>query len=153
MPAAFRLWKRSNLLQIPIRRPSREGLAATVSAARAACDGRRMVPLDPRARALARVGGAFGRGAPQPLSRRRTLRQPHGSRGTRAALAAGPRHAQAEERAAAAQPLLDLVGVERQRGAAPTKPVPVTLANGRKLAVSLFGAMTLEAADADEKRS
>ncbi|HXJ52133.1 MAG TPA: DUF4350 domain-containing protein [Burkholderiales bacterium] len=48
-------------------------------------------------------------------------------------------------------PLLDLVGVERQRGAAPTKPVPVTLANGRKLAVSLFGAMTLEAADADEK--
>jgi hypothetical protein len=50
-----------------------------------------------------------------------------------------------------ADPLLDLVGVERLRGAAPTKPVPVELADGRKLAVSLFGAMTLQAADADEK--
>jgi hypothetical protein len=50
-----------------------------------------------------------------------------------------------------ADPLFDLVGVERQRGAAPSKPVPVELADGRKLAVSLFGAMTLEAPDADEK--
>ena len=50
-----------------------------------------------------------------------------------------------------ADPLLDLVGVERQRGAASSKPVPVELADGRKLAVSLFGAMTLEAPDADEK--
>ncbi|MFL6565219.1 MAG: hypothetical protein ACJ8G5_09845, partial [Burkholderiales bacterium] len=33
----------------------------------------------------------------------------------------------------------------------PGKPVPVELADGRKLAVSLFGAMTLRAADADEK--
>ena len=50
-----------------------------------------------------------------------------------------------------ADPLLDLVGVKRLSGAAPAKPVPVELANGRKLSVSLFGAMTLEAEDADEK--
>jgi hypothetical protein len=48
-------------------------------------------------------------------------------------------------------PLLDLVGVERVRGAAPSKPAPVRLADGRTIAVSLFGAMTLESADAGEK--
>lgn len=50
-----------------------------------------------------------------------------------------------------ADPLLDLVGVERLRGAAPSKPSPVELADGRKLSVSLFGAMTLQATDADEQ--
>jgi hypothetical protein len=50
-----------------------------------------------------------------------------------------------------ADPLLDLAGVERLRGVAPAKPVAVELADGRKLSVSLFGAMTLEAGDADEK--
>lgn len=50
-----------------------------------------------------------------------------------------------------ADPLLDLVGVERLRGVAPSKPAPVELADGRKLSVALFGAMTLQAADAGEK--
>jgi hypothetical protein len=42
-------------------------------------------------------------------------------------------------------PLLDLLGVQRQSAPPPAKPMPVELPNGRKLTVSIFGAMTLQA--------
>jgi hypothetical protein len=41
-------------------------------------------------------------------------------------------------------PLFEIVGVRRLTVAAPSKPVPVELPGGRKLSVSLFGAMTLQ---------
>ena len=47
-------------------------------------------------------------------------------------------------------PLLDLLGVQRVAAPGPSKPVQVELSSGRKLTVSLFGAMTLQTED-DEK--
>jgi hypothetical protein len=41
-------------------------------------------------------------------------------------------------------PLFDLLGVQRQSAPAPAKPLPLELADGRKLAVSIYGAMTLQ---------
>jgi hypothetical protein len=51
-----------------------------------------------------------------------------------------------------ADPLFELLGVQRQAAPPPPKPVPVELAGGRKLAVSIFGAMTLKAAGKDAAR-
>lgn len=44
-----------------------------------------------------------------------------------------------------ADPLLDALGVERAAGPPPTKPAPVELPGGRKVAVSIFGGMALKA--------
>ena len=49
-------------------------------------------------------------------------------------------------------PLLELLGVERTTGAAPSKPVPIELPDGRRLAVSIFGAMTLQGVGAKPAR-
>ena len=49
-------------------------------------------------------------------------------------------------------PLLELLGVQREAAPAPAKPVPVVLPGGRKLAVSLPGAMALQAQDEDAAR-
>jgi hypothetical protein len=57
-------------------------------------------------------------------------------------------HAMVEaELVGVADPLLDEVGVQRQAAPPPRKPLPLELAGGRKLTVSIFGAMTLQAAD------
>jgi hypothetical protein len=53
---------------------------------------------------------------------------------------------------ALSDPLLELLGVQRQPASAQAKPVPVTLADGRELIVSLPGAMTLQARDGDAAR-
>jgi hypothetical protein len=45
-----------------------------------------------------------------------------------------------------ADPLLELVGVQRLPAPVPPKPTPLELEGGRKLTVSIFGAMTLQAA-------
>jgi hypothetical protein len=45
-----------------------------------------------------------------------------------------------------ADPLFDLVGVQRSAAAPPPKPVPVELPGGKKLTVSIFGAASLQAA-------
>jgi hypothetical protein len=50
-----------------------------------------------------------------------------------------------------ADPLFELLGVLRTAASAPAKPVVVTLPGGRKAAVSLLGAMMLQAEDEDEK--
>jgi hypothetical protein len=42
-------------------------------------------------------------------------------------------------------PLLELLGVERTTAVAPSKPVPIELPDGRRLAVSIPGAMALQA--------
>jgi uncharacterized protein DUF4350 len=49
-------------------------------------------------------------------------------------------------------PLFELVGVRRVAAPATTKPVPVELSSGRKLTVSLLGAMTLQGADEERGR-
>jgi len=51
-----------------------------------------------------------------------------------------------------ADPLFELLGVERAAAPAPAKPVPIELPGGRKLAVSIFGAMTLQAAGTNAAR-
>ena len=51
-----------------------------------------------------------------------------------------------------ADPLLELLGVQRVAAAGPSKPVPVELSSGRKLTVSLFGAMALETDEGDKGR-
>jgi hypothetical protein len=51
-----------------------------------------------------------------------------------------------------ADPLLDELGVQRLAAPAPRKPVPLELPGARKLAVSIFGAMTLQAAGQEAAR-